>query len=457
MADPYIILNGHLPGPVGSVATQLHETNITVHCQHAVNLYQFLISDDKSLLTLNITPEANTCVVGLPNSSKVRILHCIRIGASGLGDISPTDDQILVMHGDGNNDIRPPALLVLPPNILKQRETLCMTEEMFELNLTVPDFNWPLVPRIQAHEVNSTVNIMWNAPIPAFLVLDGFMSDVNAAELLKQIASFDNTDREMYTHLKNFLRACLTSHNQGDNCPCLDPNHLFTPVPAQAQVWAQEKFPKCSPGLAPPPPAPPAQPDAGSAGIQNDQIANILAQFFNMQQQQQNQQVQVKEKKDEENLAAMLGMAEEELNTTLAMCGLPQGTNLALLPTWIQQCAVKGTSDAYKKIIIRKHIMSHSQYKDAEVPLSNSILKMVAKKNWLGDEANVTCPWLGNAGTGLLPFIVLHMDEDEVAALNMEDDALSATSLVKPSELLAARKRAKAQVPKTADGFLSML
>jgi hypothetical protein len=191
--------------------------------------------------------------------------------------------------------------------------------------------------------------------------------------------------------------------------------------------------------------------------MQNDQIANMLAQFFNMQQQQQQAQANNEEKKDDDNPAASLGMAEEELNTTLAMCGLPPGANIALLPTWIQQCAAKGTSDAYKKIIIRKHIMSHSRYEDAEVPLTNSILKMVAKKNWLGDEANVTCPSLGNAGAGLSPFIVLDIDEDKVTALNMEDDALLSASLVKPSELLAAKKRAKAQVPKTADGFLLML
>jgi hypothetical protein len=114
------------------------------------------------------------------------------------------------------------------------------------------------------------------APIPAFLVLDGFTSDVHAAELLERIASVENTDGEMYTHLKNFLLACLTSHNQGDNCPRLDPNHLFTPIPAQARVWAQDKFLKCYPGLAPPPPAPIAQPGNGSAGMQNDQIANML-------------------------------------------------------------------------------------------------------------------------------------------------------------------------------------
>jgi hypothetical protein len=148
MAAPYIIFDGTLPGPAGSVATQLHDTHIAVHRQRAVNLFQFLLSDNKSLLTLNITPEANTCIVGLPNSSKVRVLHCIGIGASGLGEMSPTDDQILLMHGDGNNDIGAPAPLVLPPDILEQRDTLCMTDEMFQLNLTVPEFNWPLVPRI---------------------------------------------------------------------------------------------------------------------------------------------------------------------------------------------------------------------------------------------------------------------------------------------------------------------
>ena len=64
------------------------------------------------------------------------------------------------------------------------------------------------------------------------------------------------------------------------------------------------------------------------------------------------------ETKDDNGLTATLGMAEEELATTLAMCELPAGANTNLLPAWMLQYTAKSTSNAFKKIIIRKHIMS---------------------------------------------------------------------------------------------------
>lgn len=148
------------------------------------------------------------------------------------------------------------------------------------------------------------------------------------------------------------------------------------------------------------------------------------------QQQQQNPNGAGEEKKDDDGLMSTLGMAEEELSTTLSMCGLPVGASTDLLLAWMHQCAAKGTSDAYKKIIICKHIMLLFRYEDTKVPLTNAILKMAVKKNWLVDEANITCPSLGNAGAGLSLFIILDIDQDE------EDDALVAASLVKLSEIL---------------------
>ena len=91
------------------------------------------------------------------------------------------------------------------------------------------------------------------------------------------------------------------------------------------------------------------------------------------------------------------------------------------------------------------------------MPLTNFILKMAAKKNWLGNEANIECPSLHNAGDGLSPFIVLDLDEDAVAVLNAEDDALDKASSVTAAEIKATKGKAKASVPKTADGFLLML
>jgi hypothetical protein len=88
------------------------------------------------------------------------------------------------------------------------------------------------------------------------------------------------------------------------------------------------------------------------------------------------------------------------------MCGLTAGAHVALLPKWFRRCAAKGTIEAYKKVIIWKHIMTNFRYKDSKVPITDNILKMAAKRNWLGNEANVDCPLLvmlkeNNEGTNV--------------------------------------------------------
>jgi hypothetical protein len=119
MADGNIIYNGTLPGADGSIATKLHMEDIAVHRQRAIDLFQFLIDPNQELLQHNINPSPTTCIVGLPNSHQVRVLHCMGVGASGIGAISPIDRKMLFLHGDGDKDIGPPSLLVLPTSLLE--------------------------------------------------------------------------------------------------------------------------------------------------------------------------------------------------------------------------------------------------------------------------------------------------------------------------------------------------
>ena len=456
MANPYHLFNGVLPGPDGAVAEKLQLVDIAVHRQRAIDLYDFLTMDNKVLLELNVRPEPLTCVIGLPNSKRVRVLHCIGVGSSGIGAVSPIDGKLLFLHGDGNADIGAPTPVILPADVLDVVDTLCTTQEQFDANILAngPGYAWPLTQRIRAHEANNRVAIMRIAPIPAFLILDGFNgTDLDAAEILERIDALDNKDGAMYMHLKNFLRACLTGHNQGDPCPRLPQDVIYAPTPNVARVWAQEKFRRSYPALQPVPAN--QQPQ-----VAQPNIAALLAQIMALQQHQHNNNhdggAAGEEKKGEEPTDT-LNMSQQEIDSTFAMCGLPPGSHVGLLPEWFRLCAAKGTSEAYKKVIIRKHIMTHMRYEDAQVPLTNTILKMAAKRNWLGNEANVDCPSLVNASEGLSPFVVLDLNEDEVAALNAEDDAIASASSVTASELQATHSKRKATVPTTSENFMLML
>ena len=77
--------------------------------------------------------------------------------------------------------------------------------------------------------------IMQIAPIPAFLVLDGFTHDLDAAEAYERILCLDNHTGDAMTHTENFLLSCLTSHNQGDPCPQLAQETLLVPALAAAR------------------------------------------------------------------------------------------------------------------------------------------------------------------------------------------------------------------------------
>lgn len=442
-----VLYRGTLPGPIGAVANQLNTETIETHRQRAIDLYQFLVNDDKEFMQLNMENTARTCLIGLPSSSTVRVLHTTGVGASGLGAMSDIDNKLLFLSGDGGPDIGSPLPLTLPKSIATASQVISMTTTQFHANLTAQGrtYTWPLVRRVNA-EGNNGVEVMKLAPIPSYLVLDGITRDLDAAEVLERIESLDNTDGEMFTHLKNFLLSVLTSHNVNDECPRISQELLLAPVSADARRWASQKFKAAYPALlpvAPPPPA--ATPD----------IAAILAQLLPGMLPQRPHHAE--EKKDDEGETSIMNMSNQEFTTTLVMCGARPDALPAVLPEWFRLCSEKGMTDSFRYTIINKHIMENFRYEDAEVPLTYSVLKMVCKRNWTGKEGNVNRPSFVNSTEGLSPFLLLDLTEDEVATMNDENDALVEASHVTVAQLKSVKTRTKATVPNTPEKFMLLL
>ena len=65
--------------------------------------------------------------------------------------------------------------------------------------------------------------------------------------------------------------------------------------------------------------------------------------------------------------------------------------------------------EQYNMTIIRKHIMSKTQYDNAKVPISSLLLKMDIKLNWVGKDNNITHPSLVNANDRFFPFLVMDL------------------------------------------------
>jgi hypothetical protein len=466
MANEYtnVIFDGDLPGPTGNIAITLSNTTVADQKQEALEFFNYLRTPAKELLHLNLDNKPRVFIFGIRGSSKVRMCHAVGMGASAIGITSPIDGKLLALAGDGGQDIGAPTPIVLPTSMVEMQNIIAMSHDYFVTRLDEKgeNYTWPLASRAKAVEGNEdyTVQVLKLAPIPPFLIYDGIDQDLDAATVYERVLSVDDHNTPMFSHLKDFLLAILTGHNAGDEWPTIPSLELFAPAPAAARTWARTKFETVYPTLAPA--AQPLVQAAQAPQIENNvNIAQLLAQFIQMQNQNNNNNNNNgagEEKKDDTDEAANItGFSQQEFDALCQMCGKQAGANILTLPNWIQETAVKNTSDSYKMTLIRKHIMNHHFYEEAEVPLTAALLKMVAKRSWAGKDGNIKRPSILHAAEGLSPFLVYDFTEDEVAALNDLDENIGQASYVTPDDIKALKTKFKPIVPDTAEKFMLML
>jgi hypothetical protein len=446
-ANPHtnVLSDGSLPLPTALVARELHRTPRETQLQQATEYFDFLTNTTSNMLELNSDDVVRTAIIGLPNTSEVKIVYSGGFGSSGIGRSSSEDGKFLFLCGDGGDDIGTPATLSLPATIRTLAKVAIMSPVQFTIKVIEKgaDFSWPLYNR---DRVSESQDIMQIAPIPPFLVYDGFGKDLNAALIYERILFTDRDGLPLYQHAKQLLLACLSKHNAADPKPYIAQRLLLQQQTIDARRWANNRFQKHFNTLVQPAPAalPPAAPPLDIAA----QVAAILAA-------RQPAQAPVEEEKKEEESGT--GMSQQELQITLKMCGKSPDSVKEELPPWFLEVAAKGTQDSFKNLIIRKNIENNTLYEDAEVPLTAPLVKMISKRNWCGKESNTRRPSILNATEGLSPFIVLDLDEDEVAKLNYDDDAFNAASHTTVDDILKLRRKARAKVPDTAENFMLTL
>jgi hypothetical protein len=444
-----------LPTANTYVGRSIETTSNADQLKQAIDFFTFLQEEDNHLLNLNLDDVPRTALIGLPGSNNVKLIYGIGVGASGIGHNSPTDGKLLALHGDGGHELGSPHPLVLPIETFDITEVAVMTDNQFTTAATLsgPEHQHPLLAR---RHITGVKPIMQLAPIPAFMVYDGINQDLHAGTIIERLMAIETNGIDMYNHLKSFLYACLASHNQQCNKPYIAQEHLFTQPANPARLWAADRFKKLFPQLNP------AQAVLPPTADNNEGLAAILAQFLPLQQQalqlQTNHTRQgrfAEEKKDDDSTT--LGMSQQEFESTLIMCGKDPSSHYSLLPQWFQDCAEKGMTDSFRMRIIRKHIMLHQKYDDAEIPITATLLKNINKRNWLGKDGNIKRPSLLNASEGLSPFIVLDLDEDEVARINDTEDALTRASAVTMQDIANLKKKLIPKIPATADDFMLLL
>jgi hypothetical protein len=450
VAHTNVMFDGNLPGPSGQVPSVLHEMSFETQRKLAKDLYDFLSEDEASKLELNADTLPRVALINIPLTQKVKVVYSIGFGSQGIGSKSKVANKFLFLSGDGGKDSGNPTPIVLGSHAGALRDVSIMTHEQFSERITEKgkNYTYPLLPR---KSVENTEMIMMIAPIPAYLVYDGFTDDLDAADVYERLLSVDTSSNGMYDHAQHFLLACLSSHRIDDEKPFAPGIEFMTQVPEEARKWAKERFtthfPTLQETLRPPTPTPTIP------GI-DPTIAALLERLLPAHTHRLPPTIE-EEKKEEGKESS--NMSDPELRETLKMCGLSDTGTISELPLWFQQTQEKGTSEQYKLTIIRKHIMSHTRYEDAEIPLTAPLLKMALKRNWTGKDGNIKRPSLLHAADGISPFLVLDLDEDEVATINEDAEAMQSASYITFEDIKSFKKKIQAKVPETAEDFALLL
>ena len=177
-----------------------------------------------------------------------------------------------------------------------------------------------------------------------------------------------------------------------------------------ARRWAKEKLSKYFPALT--------QKTALALNVGNlTQGADLLALITDIKGTNTTTPKNPSPSKTSDNQDKSKWMPKSELDTTLKMCGKSSTGSMVDLPAWIQECATKGTSEHYKLIIIQKFVMSNTLYDDADVPLTDPILKMIIRRDWTRKDGNMNIPYLLHVMDGMSPFTMIYLSKDEVVML----------------------------------------
>ena len=122
-----------------------------------------------------------------------------------------------MISGQVGPDLGCPNVLTLPASIQQPSAIGTMTVKHFSAKFTAKGLTYSYYLRSRTN-VGGTTELLQIAPIPPFLVYDGFEKYLNAAELIEPILAMDSkgVGQAMTLHLQQFLLSCLSSHNSNN-------------------------------------------------------------------------------------------------------------------------------------------------------------------------------------------------------------------------------------------------
>ena len=462
------IFDGLLPAPKGDIARCIHtHTTKDLQRQQANEVFDFLSDPNADLRMLNNDEDIYTALVAVPGTHKVKLLYGLGIGTSRIGQVSPIANKLLTLYGEGGPLIGAPATLMFDASLRTLAPVRNPTNATIDQALQAGTHD--MAKHIAcAKDVAHEERIMNIAPIPAYLLYDGFEKDLDSAMVYERLRYCQHPS-PMLTHAITFLRSCMVGKwRENDRKPFPKPTY-FTNMPShEARMWAQQRSKALFPTLQqpiplpPPPPAvaplPPAgaqpvmvQHGAGGAGAPVFNLdAAALREFFQFTTRQTRGGDEEKKGDDVQEFK----VSELEKQNMRVMCGLPVDSEA--FPAWFKDIHKKHLDDKDKLNIIAETLRTTTNYEDADVPLYPGLLKSIKARDWTATDLG-KIPAYVNAAKGLSPFAMIDLTLDDIAVMTIDDQDLASASHISPAELKAARNKISATVPPTGDELLLML
>ena len=461
---------GQLPAAQGDVAKNLDAANDAA-AQRALasTLHQFLDEGTSDLRDLNGDVSHFTALVSVPDTNTVKVIYGLGIGTAAIGQVSPLANKILALFGEGGVALGPAQTIVLDATVRNKKLVRNLTDAAIQTAFTAGKAVNAAVER--AGQVNDKEEIMCIAPIPAYLVWDGFEQDLDASMVYERLLDCQH-DSPMRTHALAFLRSCMIGGwRVQDEKPFVPVAMFFAMVPAQARLWAAQRFKDIFPALnhaaamvTPPRPAAGAalqqqpgaavgqlHPPAGGGMFQLDAAA-IQLLFQQATAAAITPPAAAAGPKDD----GTFKVSEGEKARMRAMCGLPENAGDECFPKWYRDIHDKHLDDIGKAHIVASAVERSWIIEDAEVPMYPGLIKTILKRDWIATDHNEGAA-LVNAAKGFSPFAMIDLSDEDVAEMMQDDaDLLSATN-ISTSDIKASRSKLKPKTPPDAASFLLML
>ena len=229
---------GTLPAPTGEVAQLVNRSATTAVLRaRAESFYAFLSDPASDLRDLNGDNTLFTAMISVPGTNKVKIIYGMGLGTAQIGQVNPVANKIMALFGEGGSDLGTPQVLVVNPSIRDRvavksvRDTVI--EQAFNTGITVDKHV------AKAINVPEELQIMRIAPIPAYMVFDGFNEDLDASMVYERLMAsiFGDDDRSaMLDHALDFLRSCMIGvWRLTDRLPSVPHEEFYCMLPTTAR------------------------------------------------------------------------------------------------------------------------------------------------------------------------------------------------------------------------------